>query len=68
VIVDALVDQVDDDAGTKERTGLEGFTGPDDFPALVAALQRRGYDGARLDAILSTNWLRILAVDLTSDV
>jgi membrane dipeptidase len=55
-----FVDHVDDDARIKRRMGLEGFTAPDDFPALVEALRRRGYDGARLDAILSTNWLRIL--------
>jgi membrane dipeptidase len=45
---------------TKERMALEGFTAPDDYPALVAALRRRGYDGERLEAILSRNWLRVL--------
>ena len=39
---------------------LEGFAGPDDFPALISALRERGYDGARLEAITSGNWLRIL--------
>src|SRR5207244_13520753 len=38
-------------AGTKARLGLEGFTGPDDYPALVDALKSRGYDGDRLEAI-----------------
>ena len=28
--------------------------------ALVGALRERGYDGQRLHAILSANWLRIL--------
>jgi membrane dipeptidase len=55
-----FIDKVDDDALCKTRMGLEGFTAPDDFPALIAALRMRGYDGERLDAILSTNWLRIL--------
>ena len=44
--------------------GLEGFTAPDDFPALVVALRRRGYDAERLEAILSANWLRILRAAL----
>ncbi len=47
-------------AVSKSRLGLEGFTGPDDYPALVAALRGRGYDGERLEAITSGNWLRIL--------
>jgi membrane dipeptidase len=59
-----FVDKVDDDALSKTRMGLEGFTAPDDFPALVAALRTRGYDGQRLDAILSGNWLRILRTAL----
>jgi membrane dipeptidase len=50
------VDQLHDNA----HFGLEGFTGPEQFPALVSALRARGYDGDRLDAILSGNWLRIL--------
>jgi membrane dipeptidase len=61
-----FIDTVDDDARTKSRLGLEGFTAPDDFPALVAALRSRGYDGQRLDAILSTNWLRILRTALSA--
>jgi membrane dipeptidase len=44
----------------KARLGLEGFTGPEDYPALVEALRGRGYDGERLEAIMSGNWLRIL--------
>ena len=30
------------------------------FPSLVTALRGRGYDGQRLEAITSGNWLRIL--------
>jgi membrane dipeptidase len=48
----------------KSRFGLEGFTGPDDYPALVAALRGRGYDGGRLEAIMSGNWLRIVRAAL----
>lgn len=44
----------------KARLALEDFAGPEDYPALVSALRARGYEGERLDAILSANWLRIL--------
>lgn len=40
--------------------GLTGFEGSEHFPVLVEALRRRGYDGARLDAILHGNLLRVL--------
>ncbi len=45
---------------TKFRLGLEDFTGPEDYPTLVTALGERGYDGERLEAIMSGNWLRVL--------
>jgi len=44
----------------KSRLALDGFRGPEDYPVLVKALQERGYDGPRLEAIMSRNWLRIL--------
>jgi membrane dipeptidase len=44
----------------KSRLSLDGFRGPEDFPSLVTALRGRGYDGQRLEAITSGNWLRIL--------
>ena len=44
----------------KSSLGLEGFTRPEEYPALVAALQGRGYEGDRLQAIKSENWLRVL--------
>jgi membrane dipeptidase len=47
-------------ARRKARLALEGFAGPEDYAALVSALRDRGYDGERLDAILSGNWLRLL--------
>jgi len=39
---------------------LPGLAGPEDYPTLVDALRRRGYEGARLDGILSENLLRVL--------
>jgi membrane dipeptidase len=51
-------------ARTKAGLALEGFTAPDDYPALVGALRERGYDGERLEAILSRNWLRVLRAAL----
>jgi membrane dipeptidase len=44
----------------KSRLGLDGFSGPEHYPALVNALRDRCYDGERLEAITSGNWLRIL--------
>ena len=58
--------RVDTVAVDKSRLGLEGFTGPDDYPALVAALRGRGYDGERLEAIMNGNWLRILRAALSA--
>jgi membrane dipeptidase len=61
-----FVDQVvtispDLDPTNEDKAGLllGGFTAPDHFPALVEALGGRGYDGERLDAIMSSNWLRV---------
>jgi membrane dipeptidase len=42
------------------RLGLRDLEGPQDYPRLVEALERRGYGGERLDAILSGNLLRVL--------
>jgi membrane dipeptidase len=55
-------------AASKARFGLEGFTGPDDYPALVDALKGRSYDGEPLEAILSGNWLRVLGESLPSSL
>ena len=41
------------------RLGLVGLHGPEDYPTLVEALGRRGYDGADLEAILRGNFLRV---------
>ena len=48
----------------KSRFSLDGFRGPENFPSLVTALRGRGYDGQRLEAIMSGNWLRILRAAL----
>lgn len=39
---------------------VAGLSGPEDYPALVEALHRRGYDGDQLEAVLSGNLLRLL--------
>lgn len=44
----------------KRRFALDGFTEPENFPSLVTALRGRGYDGQRLEAIMSGNWIRVL--------
>jgi membrane dipeptidase len=48
----------------KAALGLDGFTGPDDYPALVCGLRERGYDGEPLEAIMSGNWIRVLRAAL----
>jgi membrane dipeptidase len=39
---------------------LEGLAGPEDYPAFVEALRRRGWEGERLDGLLRGNLLRVL--------
>ena len=46
--------------GLAEGTTIAGLSGPEDYPALVAALRERGWDGDRLDGLLSGNLLRFL--------
>jgi membrane dipeptidase len=60
-----LPDQVDPIHAVKARFALDDFTGPEDFPSLVAALRERGYDCDRLEAITSGNWLRIFRETLS---
>ncbi len=50
--------------GMKLDAVVEGLEGPADYPSLVEALRRRGYDGARLDAILGGNFLRLFRAAL----
>jgi membrane dipeptidase len=42
------------------RMGLDGFTGPQHYPALVEGLRRRGYEGESLDAVTHASVLRVL--------
>jgi microsomal dipeptidase-like Zn-dependent dipeptidase len=39
--------------------GLDGFTGPEHYPALVAGLRQRGREGESLDAITHANLIRV---------
>ena len=57
-------DFIETAAAAKARFWLDGFAEPGDYPALVAVLRQRGYDGDRLEAIESGNWLRILRAAL----
>jgi membrane dipeptidase len=49
------------------RLGLRDLQGPQDYPRLVEALERRGYAGADLDAILHGNLIRVLRESLPDD-
>jgi membrane dipeptidase len=46
--------------GAKMTDALEGLAGPEDYPALVDALRRRGFDGEDLEAILAGNLVDLL--------
>ena len=46
--------------GLAEGRTIAGLSGPEDYPALVAALRERGWDGERLEGVLSRNLLRFL--------
>ena len=50
--------------GMAPDAAIEELEGPAGYPALVAALERRGYTGDRLDAILCENWLRVFRAAL----
>lgn len=62
----ALALRLDDTAasllppGHKLSDPVEGLAGPEDYPALVETLGRRGYEGEALDAILCENLLGLL--------
>lgn len=45
--------------GMPMDAAIDDIAGPEDYPAFVAALRARGYTGARLDAVLSGNFLRV---------
>jgi membrane dipeptidase len=46
--------------GLEEGTTIEGLAGPEDYPRLVDALRARGWEGDRLDGLLSQNLIRFL--------
>jgi membrane dipeptidase len=50
--------------GLSEGTTIAGLEGPEDYPALVEALRARGWEGERLDGLLSRNLLRFLRESL----
>jgi membrane dipeptidase len=50
--------------GMAPDAAIEGLEGPAGYPALVAALERRGYTGDRLHLILHANWLRVFGAAL----
>jgi membrane dipeptidase len=50
--------------GLAEGTTIEGLAGPEDYPALVDALRAGGWEGDRLDGLLSGNLLRFLRASL----
>jgi len=52
--------------GMAPDAAIEELEGPAGYPSLVAALERRGYTGDRLEAILSENWLRVFRDALPS--
>ena len=62
--VDQMAPNAQAQESTRSRVALDGFTGPEHFPALATGLRERRYDGERLDAILSGNWLRIVEAAL----
>lgn len=46
--------------GLEPGSALAGLAGPEDHPALVEALEARGWKDERLDGLLSSNLLRLL--------
>jgi membrane dipeptidase len=46
--------------GLSEGTTIDGLAGPEDYPRLVDRLGARGWEGERLDGLLSGNLVRFL--------
>ena len=46
--------------GLSEGATIAGLSGPEDYPAFVEELRGRGWDGERLEGVLSGNLLRFL--------
>jgi membrane dipeptidase len=53
--------------GMTADSAVEGLAGPEDYPNLVVALQRRGYEGERLEAVLGGNFMRLFREALPAD-
>ena len=53
--------------GLAVGAAIEGLAGPEEYPALVAALRERGWDEGQLDGLLSGNLLRFLREALPAD-
>lgn len=51
-------------AGLAPGAGLDGLVGPDDYPTLVATLERRGWRGEEIAAVTHRNLLRFLRESL----
>jgi membrane dipeptidase len=50
--------------GLSEGTTIAGLGGPEDYPVLIESLRTRGWEGERLDGLLSGNLLRFLRESL----
>jgi membrane dipeptidase len=50
--------------GHEAGAGIEGLTGPECYPALVAALSERGWSDGDIDAVTSRNLIRFLRAAL----
>lgn len=50
--------------GLEVGATIQGLSGPEEYPALIDALRGRGWDGERLDGLLSGNLLRFLRESL----
>jgi membrane dipeptidase len=46
--------------GLQPGAGIDGLAGPEDYPALVEAMQARGWDDASVTAVTSSNLFRFL--------
>jgi membrane dipeptidase len=49
------------------ESALDGLAGPEDYPRLVEALLRRGYEDEQLEAILGGNFIRLFREALPPD-
>jgi membrane dipeptidase len=54
-------------AGMHTDAAIVDLAGPEDFPNLVEALERRGYAGGRARAVLGENFLRVFRQALPAD-